>query len=401
MSSVNLTNPGPQHSIRHQAGSAQQLFDHEKVDKKPTMSKLIRIAIIALLLVVTGATAVNAQSDSPDDGLPTEPLRVVTKEIEPFVFLGDELSGFSIDLWEELAQAAGFEYEFVVVETVTDQLNTVEQAEADAAMAAISITKDREQTVDFSFSFFNSGLGILAAQSDRASVWNVLRSGDFIIPLLELFAFLTLVIVIAGHVIWLLERQRDADFPKSYVKGVWEGIWWAAVTVTTVGYGDKTPRGIFGRTFGLIWMFAGLFIIANFTANVTSRLTVEQIEGAINGPQDLPGKIVVTVEGSTAAAWLTRENISHRTVTVIEDAYELLEDGRAQAVVFDYPVLLFYALNFGDSSVEVVGAPFNDEDYGIAFPTGSPLREEFNQALLQVREDGTYDRLYMEWFGDQ
>lgn len=124
-----------------------------------------------------------------------------------------------------------------------------------------------------------------------------MRSGDFIIPLLELFAFLTLVIVIAGHVIWLLERQRDADFPKSYVKGVWEGIWWAAVTVTTVGYGDKTPRGIFGRTFGLIWMFAGLFIIANFTANVTSRLTVEQIEGAINGPQDLPGKIVVTVEG--------------------------------------------------------------------------------------------------------
>lgn len=86
---------------------------------------------------------------------------------------------------------------------------------------------------------------------------------------------------------------------------------------------------------------------------------------------------------------------------MIEDAYELLEDGRAQAVVFDYPVLLFYALNFGDSSVEVVGAPFNDEDYGIAFPTGSPLREEFNQALLQVREDGTYDRLYMEWFGDQ
>ncbi len=365
------------------------------------MPKLIRIAIISLLLALTAATAVNAQSDSPDDGRPTESLRVVTKEIEPFVFLGEELTGFSIDLWEELARAAGFDYEFVVVATVTDQLETVERAEADAAMAAISITKDRERTVDFSFSYFNAGLGILAAKSERASVWSVLRSGDFILPLLELFAFLMLVIVIAGHVIWLLERQRDADFPKSYVKGVWEGIWWAAVTVTTVGYGDKTPRGIFGRTFGLIWMFAGLFIIANFTANVTSRLTVEQIEGAINGPQDLPGKIVVTVEGSTAAAWLTRENISHRTVTVIEEAYELLEDRRVQAVVFDYPVLLFYALNFGDSNVEVVGAPFNDEDYGIAFPTGSPLREEFNQALLQVREDGTYDRLYMEWFGDQ
>ncbi len=130
-------------------------------------------------------------------------------------------------------------------------------------------------------------------------------------------------------------------------------------------------------------------------------MTVQQIEGAINGPQDLPGKIIVTVEGSTAEAWLDGEGLPYRTVTAMEEAYEQLEAGRVQAVVYDYPVLLYYALNFGEGRIGVAGPPFNEESYGIAFPSGSPLREEFNRALLQVQENGTYHRVYTEWFGDQ
>ncbi|MGI9368449.1 MAG: transporter substrate-binding domain-containing protein [Ruegeria sp.] len=35
----------------------------------------------------------------------------------------------------------------------------------------------------------------------------------------------------------------------------------------------------------------------------------------------------------------------------------------------------------------------------MAFPTGSPLVEDVNQALLALREDGTYDEIYSKWFG--
>ena len=327
------------------------------------------------------------------------PLRVVTKEIEPFVFAGDELSGFSIDLWEAVARSIERDYEFVVVDAVSEQLEAVTQNRADAALAAISITQAREEIVDFSFSYFDAGLGILARQTSRAPLMAALRSGEFLWPLLRLFGVLVLVIVVAGHVVWLLERHRNDQFPRRYLTGVWEGIWWAAVTVTTVGYGDKTPRGRLGRVFALFWMFAGLFIIANFTASVTTRLTIQQIQGAINGPQDLPGKVIVTVEGSTAATWLTEQGIPHRTVATVNAAYPLLEDEQVQAVVYDYPVLRYHALNFGEGRIEVVGAPFNREDYGIAFPTGSPLREEVNRALLHLREDGTYDQIYAKWFG--
>jgi ABC-type amino acid transport substrate-binding protein len=365
-------------------------------------SNCISLTIITLaLLWVFGAASAFAQTDAPAADPTPETLRVVTKEIEPFVFIDEDLRGFSIDLWEELARASGLDYEFVVVETVTEQLDAVARSEADAAIAAISITQAREEAVDFSFSYFNAGLGILARNTDTSPVLTALRSGEFTLPLLRLFGLLVLVIIVAGHVIWLLERRRNDDFPRDYLHGVWEGIWWAAVTVTTVGYGDKTPRGIFGRIFGLFWMFAGLFIIANFTASVTTRLTLQQIQGAINGPQDLPGKIVLTVAGSTADEWLTDQQISHRTVANVEEAYAQLDVGNVHAVVYDYPVLRYYALTHGDGRVHVVGAPFNEEDYGIAFGSGSPLREEINRALLQLREDGTYDSLYAQWFGDE
>lgn len=371
---------------------------------KPSNRLGQRVLVVCLALLgalIPVASVIHAQADVDNAAGDQTPLRVATKEIEPFVFVDDELSGFSIDLWEELARRAEFEYEFVVVDSVTEQLDAVAAGEVDAAIAAISVTQAREEVVDFSFPYFDSGLGILAISTGTASpVLSALRSGELVGPLLALFGALLLVIIFAGHVIWLLERNRNDDFPSGYLAGVWQGIWWAAVTVTTVGYGDKTLRGVAGRIFGLLWMFAGLFIIANFTAGVTTRMTVQVIQGSINGPEDLPGKVVVTVDGSTADTWLTEQRIPHRTVEVVDDAYEMLYARTAQAVVYDYPVLRYHALNSQDGRADVVGNPFNEEDYGIAFPEGSAMREKVNRALLQIREDGTYDEIYAKWLGE-
>ena len=217
--------------------------------------------------------------------------------------------------------------------------------------------------------------------------------------MLRLFAFLILSILVAGHFIWLIERRRNPEFPQTYLKGVWEGIWWATITVTTVGYGDKVPTGRLGRIFGMVWVFAGLFIIANFTAGVTTQLTLQTLNGIIKGPEYLRGKDVVTVAGSTSDAWLNNERIGHRTVETIEEAYGLLDSGSVQAIVYDHPVLLYYALQNEDKGYIVPGEAFNKEDYGIAYPTGSPLREDINRALLTLLENGTYEQIYSKWYG--
>ncbi len=44
-------------------------------------------------------------------------------------------------------------------------------------------------------------------------------------------------------------------------------------------------------------------------------------------------------------------------------------------------------------------ACFTRRNYGIVFPTNSPLRKQVNEALLALREDGTYEDIYNKWFG--
>lgn len=352
----------------------------------------ISMTLIAFLTITGYQTF--AQSDQKQ-----ESVTVVTKEIEPFVFVdGEKVIGFSVDLWRALALETGLEYDYEIVTTVQEQLNAVETNQADVAIAAISITAEREQSVDFSHRYFESGLGILTRPGSATPLLDSFRLA-FSPTLLRLFAFLILSILIAGHIIWLIERRRNPEFPQTYLKGVWEGIWWATISVTTVGYGDKVPTGRLGRIFGMFWVLAGLFIIANFTAGVTSQLTVQKLEGSINGPEDLRGKQVVTVAGSTSDTWLEDERIGHRAVDTIEEAYELLDSGSVQAVVYDHPVLLYYALQNEDKGYIVPGEAFNTEDYGLAFPSDSPLREDINRALLVLLENGTYEQIYSKWYG--
>lgn len=85
-------------------------------------------------------------------------------------------------------------------------------------------------------------------------------------------------------------------------------------------------------------------------------------------------------------------------VARIEDAYDLVLNGQVDAVVFDAPVLLYYASHGGKGKVQTVGSIFENENYGIVFSPNSPYRRQINNALLKLLENGTYQDLYKKWF---
>ena len=90
---------------------------------------------------------------------------------------------------------------------------------------------------------------------------------------------LALVLMVAGFCIWLFERRQNAaQFGEgSVARGLGDGFWWSAVTMTTVGYGDKAPKTFGGRVVALIWMFVSLIIIASFTASIAASLTANRL----------------------------------------------------------------------------------------------------------------------------
>jgi voltage-gated potassium channel len=57
-----------------------------------------------------------------------------------------------------------------------------------------------------------------------------------------------------------------------YVEGmsVADGIWWAFVTASTVGYGDISPRSFYGRMIAMVLMLVGIGLIGSITSTLTS-----------------------------------------------------------------------------------------------------------------------------------
>jgi polar amino acid transport system substrate-binding protein len=310
------------------------------------------------------------------------------------------LTGFSVELWHELSRQLKVNSDFVVKASVKDLLQVVKSKEVHLGISAVSITAKREVDFDFSQPMFDAGLQILTpAQGSGNSLIGAIVAGIFSSSVLPIIGLVLLIILVPAHLVWFFERRNATGLltHRSYFPGILEACWWAASTLATQA--DQMPRTALARITAVIWMFASVVFIAYFTAAVTSSLTVQQLRGEINGPADLPGKRIASVKGSTSADYLQRQHIEVMEYANIEETYRALGEGKVDAVVYDAPVLLYYASRDGKGKVQVVGSVFRKENYGIVFPPDSPYRKLVNEALLKIKEDGTYERLYTKWFG--
>lgn len=71
------------------------------------------------------------------------------------------------------------------------------------------------------------------------------------------------LVVVAG----VAQAELNAKEFKTY----WDGIWWAVVTVTTVGYGDLYPTTVGGRILAMLLMMVGIGFLAVLTATIAAR----------------------------------------------------------------------------------------------------------------------------------
>src|SRR5436190_17124276 len=348
----------------------------------PVMKKLAAL----FLFLLASAAAVFAQPKE-------EKLRVATRFVRPFVFEEKgQLTGFSIELWQEISKQLNVKSEFVVKPSVKELLDATRSKEADLAIAAISITADREIDWDFSEPRFEAGLQILTpAEGMRTGIVAAIVAGVFSSAGLPILVLVLLIILVPAHLVWFFERRNSTGLltRPSYVPGIFEACWWAASTLATQA--DQMPRTALARIVAVIWMFASVVFIAYFTASVTSSLTLQQLRGDINGPEDLPGKRVASVEGSTSVEYLKQHQINVTEFPKVEDTFEALQQGRVDVVVYDAPVLLYYAAHEGGGKVQPAGSIFRRESYGIVFPSDSRYRKPVNGALLKIKESGIYD----------
>lgn len=339
-----------------------------------------------------------------DAAQPESKLKVGISPFSPFVILkGTEPTGAAIDLWHQLSLRMNVDYEFVECTGVADKLNRLEDGSIDIAIGGITVTSERERRVDFSHPMIDTGLDILIPISDSTPVLSFISS-LFTKNKLMIMAGVLLLLVCAGHIIWLVERssKRTATmFNRNYFPGVLEGIYWALVTASTVGYGDKVPKRWIGRILAGVLILIFLPTFGYFIAQLSSNLTVQSLKYDIRGPEDLIGRRVAVVKGSTSEDFMKQQRSYIQAYNNFDEAYAALLEESADAVVYDAPILLYHAQSKGKGKVTVVGKKFAPQDYAIAVSQGSKWREQINRATLTLEESGEARRIRAKWFGTE
>jgi len=85
------------------------------------------------------------------------------------------------------------------------------------------------------------------------------------------------VVMISGFIISAIEPD---------IFGIGDGMWWALVTITTVGYGDITPVTPEGRAFGALLIIAGVILFSLLTANIAAYLIDKDVEEEVGREED-------------------------------------------------------------------------------------------------------------------
>lgn len=296
----------------------------------------------------------------------------------PFVYKQDgQYHGIAIDLWEQIAKE--HKYDFTYIETdINNSITKIENQSLDITIGSISITDQREQRVDFSSPYYQSGLALIT-KAKTPSVFTL----EFVFRNIILLFWLALFVFIGGTILYWIERKKNEDLDT-----IEEASWWAIVTVTTTGYGDKVPRTRIGRILAGVFMVCGALV---FPTIVTSLGAINAIDYSkeynfnVNNLKAIPSLGVV--KGTVSHQYVIDKNI--KNVVLFESLALMVEELKLPkrksiivAGLYDKPMLEQIVKH--DEEVVLIPGTTMLHFYGFIVETNSDLLENLNRSIPHI-----------------
>ncbi|MBX9710326.1 MAG: transporter substrate-binding domain-containing protein [Xanthobacteraceae bacterium] len=354
---------------------------------------------VATLLIGVFCTHAYPQ-DIAASSLSNRELVVGVKSTPPFAMLAEDGNwhGISIDLWRRAADQLHLRYRFDEQPTLQELFEGSADGKFDVSVGALTITAARARRLDFTSSFYSTGLGIAVPAAGSLSWIPVIRAFTNFGFLQAVLALLALALLV-GFLIWYLERHHNEQFAGGLKKGLSSGVWWATTAMTRRGTVNYGPQTIPGRIVAVVWTVTSIIAIAIFTAAVTSALTVRNLQGTVHNVTDLQSVRVGAVLGSSTQDALAQLKVTYQTFDTPLAGLEALRAKKIDAFVYDKPLVAWIVQQRFSSSIEVLDTTFEPQNYAMAVPNGSPLRASLNVAILDAMQSDWWRQTLFRYLG--
>jgi len=304
----------------------------------------------------------------------------------PFIIAAGEgeYSGLCVDLWEEIARDLGVDYEYVPFSDLIGVIRALDYREVDLSINPLSVSSTRLKMFEVSQPFYISSIGVATTAQARGQ-FSIFLSNLFSLDFLKVVLMLLLIIFVFGTLLWAVEHRYNQYQFRPGVLGLLDGLWWSAVTMTTVGYGDKAPKTVVGKTIAIVWMFTDVIIISSFTATIASTLTVNSLAAQIERLEDLQGvQRIGTVGDTSGEDFLVSHDIfPTETYDTPLEALRALARREVDIVVYDKTVMRFLINEHQFSGkAHLLPVTFNKQYRSFLLPKKSPLYEAINPLLV-------------------
>ena len=341
-----------------------------------TTGKFISVLLSCAIGFCTGILTAQSTNDT---------ILVGVNEAPPFVIKEEDgFSGVSIDLWEHIAREMDIPYKYELFSDEIGIVRSLDYNELDLTINPMAVNQTRLERFGVSQPFYISSVGVVTTISSQ-SKFQIFINNFFSKDFLNVILLLAVVLLTFGTVLWFVERRKNQYQFRPGIKGLFDGLWWAAVTMTTVGYGDKAPKTHMGKAIAIIWMFTAIIIISSFTATIASTLTVNTLEANIDGLDDLQ-----TIERLGVVGASDGENFAlhqgirpYRTYRTASQALRALSRKEIEVLIHDKTALEYLILtNQLEEKVKSLPLTFSKQYRSFIMPKEQPYFDEINKRLI-------------------
>lgn len=349
---------------------------------------MIRMFFAAIVLNLITLQTSFAQNDSTEIDVPKN-LIVGVHERPPFMIKGQHgnWDGISIRLWRRVAEELNVTYQ--LTEVKEDQ--PIDSTAPTELLLLTDLTQENHAAMDYSHIYYISEMG--AATMAGMKIKSVLKA-FFSKRFWYIAGSLSVLLLVVGSIVYFVERKSNEDNfggERSVLRGIGSGFWWAGVTMTTIGYGDKAPVTFWGRGIALLWMLVAMAVTSVLTASLVSAVIGSGSE-KIKVPSDLRNMKVGAVQNSEAVQYLGEERIVFEEYKDLKSALGAIPKDDIEVVIHGVPEMRYVINNDSDLAAQVRSINIEPHYYAMAIPSGSELRKPLNKALINVLKSPSWKK---------